>query len=308
MLSGPEIALFLLIGVIVSLDVAGLTAVKLGTYTGNRRQVLGWAFQNALWHAGLLCIYGALTVAVSDWALPHIFERMAQYLQTIRAPVLLRDIVSEIANHIYVTFSSITIIVVWRAYTKKIVENPFAVVKEEEGAQRRLARKIMEAFGASAEIIGRQLQSMAVALDMLALAFLMRSLNLFGGPGHMASYTRVAAISGLILIAVFSVTLLTSIAFRKQFRSVLQSARQDARGARTLSDLLIILRIIEPLLIFYFLCEMMSYTVWRHMSSSSMLFVGSALLVVALIQHAGLANIRSTTEEMVESLKEQKVR
>jgi hypothetical protein len=299
MVSASEVGLFLLIGAIVSLDVAGLTAVKSSTYTGGSRQLALWSAQNAFWHAILLFVYGVLTVAVIDFALPDIFRMLVNYLKEIQAPQILRDFAAEVANHIYVTFSTITIVIVWRAYTGKIVENPFSVSPAAEGRQRRAVRWLLETVGASGEFIGRQLQSMAVAMDMLALAFLMRSLDMFGSPQLAESYVRVALIAGTIFISVFAVTMITSAVFRKQFKSLLLSAKSSREDFVNLVTVLTLLRILEPLLIFYFLCEMMSYTVWRHLTSSSLLFIGSALLVVGLIKHAGLANIRSAVDEMV---------
>ena len=299
MISASEIALFLLVGAIVSLDVAGLTAVKSSTYTGSGRQVLTWAAQNAFWHAILLFVYGILTVAVIDFVLPDLFKRLIAYLREIDAPQLLRDIGTEIQNHIYVALSTLTIIIVWKAYTGKIVENPFEVAQASEGTQRKLVRRLLQRVGASADFIGRQLQSMAVAMDMLALAFLMKSLEMFGAPRLVESYVRVALIAAIIFVSVFLVTLTTSYVFRRQFKSLLLSAKSNVEDFSDLVAVLSILRIIEPLLIFYFLCELMSFTVWRHLTSSSLLFIGAALLVVGLIKQAGMSNIRKTAEEMV---------
>jgi hypothetical protein len=302
MISVSEIALFLLVGAIVSLDVAGLTAVKSSTYTGSGKQVTVWAAQNAFWHAILLFAYGVLTVAAIDFVLPDMFNRLLDLLREIDAPQKIKDLGTEIKNHIYVALSTTTIVIVWNAYTSKIVENPFAVEERSEGVQRRLVRWLLHTVGASAGFVGRQLQAMAVAMDMLALAFLMKSLEMFGAPHLLESYGRVALISITIFISVFSVTLITSYVFRRQFKALLRSAKTSPRDLSSLATVLSILRIIEPLLIFYFLCEMMSYTVWRHLTSSSLLFIGAALLVVGLIKRVGLANIRSTVDEMVASL------
>lgn len=168
------------------------------------------------------------------------FQRLIGYLREIDAPQLLRDIGTEIQNHIYVALSTLTIIIVWKAYIGKIVENPFAVAQVSEGAQRKFVRWLLQAVGASTDYIGRQLQSMAVAMDMLALAFLMKSLEMFGAPRLAESYIRVAIIAAIIFISVFLVTLITSYVFRRQFRSLLISAKSNVDD---FSDLVAVLSI-----------------------------------------------------------------
>ncbi len=304
MVSIPEVALFFLIGAVVSLDVAGLTAVKLQTYTGTARQIYIWAAQNAFWHAILLLVYGSLTIAIADWALPNIFRDLVDWLRDIDAPLLIRNIVAEIGNHVFVGFAIVTITLVWRAYVGKVVENPFEVPTEKEGPQRRFVRWLLTGLGLNRDALGRQLQSMAVAMDMLALAFLMRSLEMFGAPSHVESFARVASISTIIFASVFGVTVTTAWVFRRQFSKLVTDARQTPDDEMTLAQVIFVIRLVEPLLIFYFLCEMISYTVWRHISSSSVLFIGAALLVFALTKAAGLKNIWAVSQQMVKSLRE----
>lgn len=303
MISLAEAGLFLLIGAIVSLDVAGLTAVKLETYTSKIDHALRWASQNAFWHAILLLIYGVLTVAIADWALPRVFFELIEWLRQVGAPQLVRDIVAEVGNHIFVILAVLTISLVWGAYVGKVVENPFDVSPKDEGSQRRLVRWLMTKLRLNRDFIGRQLQAMAVAMDMLALAFLMRSLDLFRAPSHLESYLRVATISLLIFVAVFFVTVTTAAIFRRQFRALVTEARAAPENETALAMVIFIIRLVEPLLIFYFLCEMMSYTVWRHISSSSVLFIGAALLVVALTKKVGISNIWAVSQRMVKLLK-----
>lgn len=303
MLTFGEICLFLIIGLTVSLDVAGLTAVRSPTYVGTISGILRWAGQNAFWHAILLLLYGAVTVAVADWALPAFLAELIERLREWKAPQWATVIVNEVANHILVGFATATIIIVWRAYAKKIVENPYDVRAENQGVERNVVRWILRALHLPDDFIESQIQSVAVALDMLALAFLLRSLQMFDAGALEDSYVRIAAIASLIFLSVFVVTTLTAIIIRRSFRQLLSKARvSEPEALENLIDLLKLMRLVEPLLIFYFLCEMMSFTVWRHASSSSLLFAGAALLLVALIKQVRFTAIDRAARDMVAQL------
>ena len=67
----------------------------------------------------------------------------------------------------------------WRAYRRKIIENPLGGEEDKLDWQRRWLCWLMRRLRFSAAFIRKQLPSVAVAMDMLALAFLLKSLNLF---------------------------------------------------------------------------------------------------------------------------------
>ncbi len=60
------ISIFILVGIIVSLDVAGLTLTLSREFASGRRSLFLWAASNGLWHAGLLFVYIVVISGVFD--------------------------------------------------------------------------------------------------------------------------------------------------------------------------------------------------------------------------------------------------
>lgn len=298
MLTPMEILLFVAVGAIVSLDVAGLTAVKPETYLGSSREVVGWSVRNGFWHAGMLLVYGLVAVGLFDFAVPVLLERLITYLQSISAPSWVVAIAVETRGHFAVFFALATIAIVWDAYRRKIVENPLAEDGDEVLEwQRRWLRGFMRRLRLPAAFVKTQLQSVAVAMDMLALAFLLKSLNLFE-----RDWTRVVWISFIIFLSVTAVTWATATVFRRQFGALLAGPTVSAERRKAIRQVLIIIRLTEPLLIFYFISELVSYLVWHRMASSSLFFLGSALLVFSLVKCVTFKRVSDVVDAMITSL------
>jgi hypothetical protein len=303
MLSAVEILLFAAIGGIVSLDVAGLTAVKPETYLGSDRDVVRWSLRNGFWHAFMLLVYGLLAVGLFDFAIPAFLRELIAWLQEVEAPQWMLALAIETRGHFPVFFAIATIAIVWDAYRRKICENPLAEDADQELEwQRRWLRGLMLRLRLPAAFVKTQLQSVAVAMDMLALAFLLKSLNLF-----RMDWTRVLSISVVILVAVTAVTWVTAKVFRGQFTALIEGKGASTERRKAIRQVLISIRLTEPLLIFYFISELVSYLIWHRMASSSLFFLGSALLVFSLVKCVGFRRISDVVDAMIAGLLERKV-
>lgn len=298
-----EIFLFALIGAIVSLDVCGLTAVKPHTYLGTRRDAFWWAQRNAFWHAVLLLAYGLGAVGFFDILIQGGLDWLIELLREVPISSGLRNLLIEIKMHFSVGFALFTIFVVWSIYKNKIVENPldFADQAIDNNAeidwQRRLIRSILTRKWVSPAFVARQMEAVAVAIDMLALAFLLKSLDTFN-----ESPLRVLEVSAIIYLTVFAVVFSVSRILSRGFQSVLLSNEKNTQKARTINRMLLIIRLAEPLLIFYFVCELICFVVWGRMSSSALFFIASGILTFALVRSVGLGAVVKTTADMANSL------
>lgn len=282
---------------------AGLTAVKATTYMDGKRAALGWALRNGFWHAFLLLTYGVFAVLLIDFAFLQGLEALLRYLPRIAAPRWLVNIFTELRGHFTIMFALVTIGVVWKIYRGKIVENPLDGAGDHPASdealdwQRRLIRWGLVTFGAPARWIGLQLQSVAVAIDMLALALLLRALDAFDG-----SVLRVAEISAIIFLSVSAIVFVTSRFLHRQFTALFNPSGDAARRRQLMRQILIMSRLCEPLLIFYFLCELITFAIWGRTSGSALFFLASALLVLTLVRVVGFARISDTVDNMVERL------
>lgn len=301
--SVSEILLFVLIGAIVSLDVCGLTAVKPHTYLGTRREAFLWAQRNAFWHMMLLLLYGLGAVGFFDFLIQGGIDWMIAWLRTVPISDGIRNFLIEVKMHFSVGFALFTIFVVWAIYKKKIVENPLDAAVEAADAkakldwQRRLIRWLLSKFGASSTFIARQMEAVAVAIDMLALAFLLKSLDTF-----KESPLRVFEVSIIIYLTVFLVVFGASRTLSRAFQLLLLSDESSTKKSRSINRMLLIIRLAEPLLIFYFICELICFVVWGRMSSSALFFIASAILTFALVRSVGLTAVVKTTADMANAL------
>jgi len=292
----------MLIGVIVSLDVAGLTASKAATYVGSVKSQFWWAGRNAFWHAAMLAGYGLAAVGFFDWIVKGGLEWLIANLRYFDFALWLVPLLVEIRMHFGVMFALLAIFVVWNIYRKKILENPLVAEREAHGDtshldwQRRLIHWALAKLRIfSPGFIARQMESVAVAVDMLALAFLLKALDQF----RESSFV-VLQISLVIFATVFVTVLLVAFILRTKFTEVLKSEEID--GKRSINRVLLLIRILEPLLIFYFVCELLCFVVWGRMSSSSLFFIAAGVLTYALVRSVKLHNIVSVTIDMTNEL------
>lgn len=303
MLPIDQILLFVLIGIVVSLDVLGLTAAKSITYLGSFKDVARWAQRNAFWHALLLFLYGIVAVGLLDKIVKDGLDWIIERLPDINLWPWAEALILETRTHFNVTVALVSICVVWAIYRKKIVENPLDAEREahENQAgwdwQRRTISAALRLVKISPARIARQMEAVTVAVDMLALALLLKSLELF-----KESFATVASVSIIIYASVFGTVVLGSRLLRKSFSDLLGSGESDVRKAAGLNRVLLLIRICEPLLIFYFVIELLSFVVWGRMSSSALFFVASAILTFALIRSVGFENVINVTTEMARTL------
>jgi hypothetical protein len=302
-MSFSEFLLFLLVGVIVSLDVTGLTAAKPHTYIGSRKDAAVWAQRNAFWHALLLAAYGLAAVGFFDWFIRDVVDWLLKNLPKINVAQWLLNFLTEIKTHFSVVLAFITIFVVWSIYKGKIVENPLEFstddldVSADIGWQRRFIRYVLKKMRFSSVFIARQMEAVAVAIDMLALAFLLKSLEFF-----YKNPAKVVAVSLIIYFSVFATVFISSRVLNRGFSDIITSNENARHRSRSLNRILLIIRISEPLLIFYFICELLCFVVWGRMSSSALFFIASGVLTFALIRSVGLQSVVDTTAKMANSL------
>lgn len=284
-----DILLFLLVGAIVSLDVSALTFVKKETYLNKSSWGISWAAKNAFWHAFLLLIYSIISIAAIDIVLPFSLEGLIDLLPGIA------HIFKEVLNHLPFIVGLVVIAIVWATYRNKICDNPLRGNTDIVPQFKLPAYLLNKIF--SSEFAKEQAQAMMVAADMLALAFLLKSLDKLG---DLNQIRHLITISALIFVSVFSICLLVHFLSRRSFNEILQDNTSSEDSKARLFQVLFLLRILEPFMIFYFLIELMSFIVWERFGSSSLFFIGSAFLVFALVKSVGLSDVIKTVHQMTD--------
>lgn len=301
MLGLTDVALFVLIGVIVSLDVAGLTATKASTYVGSDASRFWWAWRNAFWHALMLAGYGLAAVGFFDWFIQGALRWLVENLPSFNVADWIVSFFVELRMHFAVIFALLAIFVVWNIYSDKILENPLNAERESRGDvshldwQRRFIYWILTRLRFSQNFIARQMESAAVAIDMLALAFLLKALGQF-----QENPVIVFEISLVIFVTVFITVFMIAKILQSKFSEVLILG--DQNGLDSVNRILLIIRLTEPLLIFYFVCELLCFVVWNRMSSSALFFIAAAILTYALVRSVKLQAIIDVTVKMTEEL------
>ena len=77
--------LFFFVGVVVSLDVFGLTMTQGRYFVCGQMSIWSWSVYNALWHAGLLLLYTSVISGLFEIH-PLIIDGLARILQVLGAP------------------------------------------------------------------------------------------------------------------------------------------------------------------------------------------------------------------------------
>jgi uncharacterized membrane protein len=311
--------LFTIIGVIVSMDVAGLTISKTEQLAAKPYSVVLWCISNALWHAGLLALYllainGILTISPEYIRLIEQFFSYAwQQLQFLPNGLLLalQYATAGLKLHTNVILGVIALAVVWRIYSKKIVDSPSEGQISDLPLLARFAFNVLDIVSRA---IGRrkispkrlqqflhdQAQAALVAVDMLALAILLKSTNSIQG------VVEGCLVVGIVFVVVLTITYATASAAMDQF-STLQDKSLDVQrhSVRSLHWVRITLRLGEPFLIFYFVLQLVSLLLLGEQSQGVSLFFGAGVLVWALIDKfslptvvkSSLAKARAPSEE-----------
>ena len=252
-----------------------------------------WSFRNAFWHSALLFGYAIFAIGIIDLSFLPLLDWLASF--EFKWP-LAKSIIIELKNHFPVIFSVFVIAMVWKSYKHKLVENPLDPDNDVD-IQRSIIQRLLKLIGLSPEAISRNMQAVAVAVDMLALAFLLKALNKFTGIGVIVS------ISLIIFVTVFLLVLMVSIYAQRAFSNVVVNKSSELNEKRKqIRQILFIFRIMEPTLIFFFICELISFVVWGRMHSSSLFFLGAGGLTFALVKTVGIDKLVKTADSMVDSL------
>lgn len=313
---------FLAVGAIVSLDVAGLTLSKVGTFAREGRSVQLWAFTNACWHAGLLFVYILVISGIFTFSFAF-FEVLEDLLLAIVAQLAfikvdlgdyVRSVFGLIEEHAKLILGLISLYIVWRTYSEKIVGEPTLGRTEDLPTLAKTVYDILEICIRSLPLPGAkrfnarvflrwQAQAALVAVDMLALAALMKAM------GYLESLGRQITLVGLVFAIVFALTLFIGIWGRRKYAELQETlghaqnrqadsggqADEDAIHAKCTWDWIIVsLRLIEPWLIFYFVLELMSFLIFEERIHSVGFLFGSTLLLFGLVnRHTLLEIVRS---------------
>ena len=300
-----SIVLFVVIGIIVSMDVAGLTISKTEQFVEKPKSIWLWCVSNALWHTGLLALYllvinGIIKISPEylrfvDNALQFLWQQL-QFLPNGLLQAIQYNI-NGIKLHLNVVLGVVALAVVWQIYSKKIIETPsegevsdlrglarfsfnlIDLVARSLGLQRAKPKRLRE-------FLHNQAQAALVAVDMLALAILLKSTNAIQG------VSEGCLVVVIVFIVVLFITHMVATSAIKQFSQMkLFGPESQRHRVRAMYWLRITLRLGEPFLIFYFVLQLVSLLLLGEQSQGVSLFFGAGVLVWALIDKYSLATI-----------------
>ncbi len=287
-----NIIFYLVIGLIVSLDAMALTIGKKSTYTDSLSALINWAGLNAAWHGGLLIFYTFFFHVLLEYSRELLHAIDFSWIR-VNIPFFAEQIIWLIAKlkiHLLSIFAAVTIILVWITYSSKIVDRPLT---PKAASLPRWMQPLFkrQPAGLVNNTFILNLQAAIVAVDMLALAALIKATD------QTASHVDRIIMTGIVVASVFTLTLGTSLVARRKF--VEKSMPPDGVGeapsehSRKFAKLwlMVTLRLVEPLLIFYFLLQLLAHMVVGIHIDSPALLLAAVLMVVAIIQMHGLARV-----------------
>ncbi|WMJ09168.1 hypothetical protein [Nitrosomonas sp. sh817] len=296
---------FITVGIIVSLDVAGLTLIKSRQFYEHPKSIFWWAFTNAAWHSGLLLVYILTISGLFDFIplivkkLPELVEHVAAYIPILAELIMYLALISEaLSNHASVLLGLLTLCLVWVIYSNKIISQPSdGAVHElpplarfffnfmEIGVRLLLPRSWVDEKNIAIKVHWN-LQAALVAVDMLALAALLKSMQVL-----QSSWSNI-----LILFIVFSCVLICTYCAAIFGSRIYSEAHIDGMGASHKSTrewVLVTLRLVEPYFIFYFALQVLGFLIFGEQIHSVTFFFAAGFLVLALVKHHSLTNIVS---------------
>ncbi len=301
------------IGVAVSLDVIALTFCSAHIYQSGYKTWLRWAKYNAGWHAGLLLFY---LVAID------VFSVFAQFLGVVLA-LPLPDWLASLApiwswigdrfrTHVIIYAAVIAMAYVWWKYSEKVVAVPTSPnIDEAPFFLKPIFRRFKAPSSSTESRWFWHLSACLVAIDMLALAAVVKSgekLIQFpqGLSNFESSYSLLfekivtsANIDFLkatltVTFAVFSVVFVLCFLsgyISNRFWNSVSSNGEDPLTSLQATLIVISLRLLEPLVIFYFIIHSLAFLVTGIPIHSPAFMLGSGLLVAALVNFVGLKAI-----------------
>lgn len=304
-----SLVLFTLVGVIVSMDVAGLTLSKTEEFCRGEASPRAWAVSNACWHAGLLGLYvlvisGVLKISPELIAFVEDALRALWTLLPALPDGLLAGYVAtsrSVREHMSLILGVIALAVVWRTYSAKIISRPEQADINDLPILARSAFNVIDLVvrvvmrknvGTKriARFVGNQAQAALVAVDMLALAILLKSIRYIEQP------VQAVMAVGIIWVVVLVMTLLSARYGMKHFSRL--RAESDSHGpapedpyTKSIEWVRITLRLAEPFLIFYFALQLVSLLILGRQSHGVSLYFGAGILLWALVDRWTLANI-----------------
>lgn len=211
------VILFVAVGMIVSLDVTGLTLSKSDYFHHNPKNLPAWAITNAAWHAGLLFVYISVISGLFKFA-PDFLGKIVDALDWLAAQLPVIDIayvkvvtlvVDSISIRAPVLLGILALYIVWVTYSQKIVSLPSAGTIAELPPLARLVFNLVDlllirlVFGSKLKeddlvrMLYWQAQAALVAIDMLALATLLKSMQV------LESWDNSLLVCGIVLVCVF---------------------------------------------------------------------------------------------------------
>ena len=296
--------MFVAVGLIVSLDVAGLTISKATTFQGDYTQRVVWALVNGFWHALLLAVYafalfGLLRIFTVDFVvIEKFFAAVVRVLNWLKIDfaidVPLREVLGFVRTHVPVLFGLLTLAIIWQTYDRKIISTPTTGDWRGLPPVARLVYDLVEILVRWTPLrhIGRrhpdhvsaflrwQAEAALVAVDMLALAVLMVKMG----------YIETALNKWVLIILVFFIVSgLALLAANWSTRLLDSTPHDDTDAARSLAAAerdwwQIAFRLMEPWFIFYFALELIGFLLFGHPVHSVGFIFGASLLLFALIQ------------------------
>jgi hypothetical protein len=315
-----------IVGVIVSIDVTGLVLSQCEGYGKEILLPKRQALLHAGWHAGLFFLYilgimGLLSV-VDECArvLKRLFELVDRFIQ-----FLIWDLnlpfpdfnlgemnVAGFATDMALLVGILIIVFVWLTYSSKIAENHKEKYGEEPDAELRFDVKLLVRAISRLPFVRRSAQHVlaaAVAVDMLAVSALIKSYLIPDAVNPVARlqvfdsiFLSVLLFAAFVFLAVYLVALLAGL---------LSKWIGERKPKGLFVWVLVLLRIAEPFLIFFFLAgaieSLVSPTIERSdddiLALLSETFVSgehawlSAVLTLSLVLFAGprqiIAHVKS---------------
>jgi hypothetical protein len=315
--------LFALVGIIVSMDVAGLTISKTEQFAVGSQSLDWWSLSNACWHSGLLAVYllvinGVLRISPEYLAyieaLAAKLWQIADFLpQTLLATLRITN--DAIRQHLTLMLGVLALVIVWKTYSAKIISEPSEGEVADLPPLARAAFNVLEFFVRAigfrrvgearlTQFLHNQAQAALVAVDMLALAILLKS------TGAIRGFNEGVIVVLVVFVIVLLMTRLTAKYALQKFNSLRsEGGALRLSRVRALHWLRITLRLGEPFLIFYFVLQLVALLLLEEQVHGVSLFFGAGLLVWALVDKYSLAEIvRRTLSNARPSSVEQPVR
>lgn len=295
-------SVFLAVSCIVSFDVAALTLSKSNYFLRHKEQINSWSLINAFYHAALLLLYIFIITGILDLSLKP-FEYFLNIIRNIEFLhgyyESLKHTLISIKDGLMMILSFLTVFVVINTYRDKITSIPengsisdlptfirlilclFAYLKFKLGKKHKNLEQLRLE-------ISHHLQAALVAVDMLAIAILLKSMNL------LSNIEWDFAFVTLVFCIVFLITKKIAIWSTNKLNNIIHSDPCGEENFRR-KFLQLSFRLIEPLFIFYFLLGLLVFVWTRNFDQSIYTFFIAGIMVLLLVKDAKLDNVISSS-------------